>query len=253
MWTPEALATICGTFLLAGFVKGVIGLGLPAVSLALLTAAFGLAPAMALMLVPSFVTNIWQGLVGGHLRPLLARLWSLLALAAATTWLGAKILAGTDATALAALLGLLLALYALSNLLRWSLPPPGHREGWASPLVGAVVGVLNGMTGSFVVPGVLYLQALGFSRAELIQAMGILFTVSTVALAVALADHRLVSPDLGKLSAIGVLPALAGMVAGQRLGRRLSEKHFRLVFFLSLLVLGLVILIRQTLKLSASW
>ena len=139
MWTLEALATICGTFLLAGFVKGVIGLGLPAVSLALLTAAFGLAPAMALMLVPSFVTNIWQGLVGGHLRPLLARLWSLLALAAATTWLGAKVLAGTDATALAALLGLLLALYALSNLLRWSLPPPGHREGWASPLVGAVV------------------------------------------------------------------------------------------------------------------
>ena len=69
------LLIIFGTFLLAGTVKGVIGLGLPTVSLAILTVAFDLPQAMALLLVPSFVTNLWQAMVGGHARELIARLW----------------------------------------------------------------------------------------------------------------------------------------------------------------------------------
>ncbi len=62
MWTPETLAVVATAFLLAGFVKGVVGLGLPTVALALLTATLGLREAVALMLVPSFATNLWQGL-----------------------------------------------------------------------------------------------------------------------------------------------------------------------------------------------
>ena len=45
---------ILTTFLLAGLVKGVIGLGLPTVSLAILTVALDLPSAMVLLLVPSF-------------------------------------------------------------------------------------------------------------------------------------------------------------------------------------------------------
>ena len=55
-----------GVFIIAGTVKGVIGLGLPAISLALLTAAIDLPSAMSLMLVPSLITNIWQAVVGGE-------------------------------------------------------------------------------------------------------------------------------------------------------------------------------------------
>ncbi|MDP6830567.1 MAG: sulfite exporter TauE/SafE family protein, partial [Alphaproteobacteria bacterium] len=61
-----ALTAIGGTFLIAGGVKGVIGLGLPTVSLALLSVLFDLPSAMALLLVPSFITNLWQGVVGGN-------------------------------------------------------------------------------------------------------------------------------------------------------------------------------------------
>lgn len=57
---------IAATFLLAGSVKGVIGLGLPTVSLGLLAATLDLTTAMALLLIPSFVTNIWQAVVGGN-------------------------------------------------------------------------------------------------------------------------------------------------------------------------------------------
>ena len=65
MWTFEVVAIVCATFLFAGWVKGVVGLGLPTIALALLAATVGLKEAIALMLIPSMVTNLWQGLAGG--------------------------------------------------------------------------------------------------------------------------------------------------------------------------------------------
>ena len=73
MIDPTTLLIIGATFLLAGTVKGVIGLGLPTVSLALLTTTLGLQPAMALLLAPSLVTNLWQAVSGGQGRTILAR------------------------------------------------------------------------------------------------------------------------------------------------------------------------------------
>ncbi len=229
------------TFLLAGLVKGVIGLGVPTVSLAILTATLGLKPAMALLLFPSFVTNLWQGLVGGALVDILKRLWLLLAMVCVGTWFGVSVLAAADARTMSAVLGGVLAVYAGVNLLRAQVPSPGKAEVFVSPVIGAVNGVLTGMTGSFVVPGVPYLQALGLPRDVLVQAMGVLFTVSTVALALSLGDQRLLSMELGLTSLAAVIPALIGMVAGQRVRKRLSEAAFRKVFFCALLVLGIYI------------
>jgi uncharacterized membrane protein YfcA len=94
------------------------------------------------------------------------------------------------------------------------------------------------MTGSFVVPGVMFLQALGMSRHMLVQAMGMLFTGSTVALALALQGHGLLPAQLGLVSAAALLPAVAGMVLGQRIRRRFSEARFRQVFLIAILLLG---------------
>ena len=100
------------------------------------------------------------------------------------------------------------------------------------------------MTGSFVVPGVLFLQAMGLPRDMLIQAMGILFTASTLALAVALQGNGLLTIELGTVSSAALLPAIIGMVIGQRIRQRLSEEIFRKVFFVALLVLGAYIIVR---------
>ncbi len=108
--------------------------------------------------------------------------------------------------------------------------------------MGAINGVLTGMTGSFVVPGVMYLQALGLPRDMLIQAMGMLFTVSTLALAAALGGNGLLTAERGALSAAALLPAIIGMAAGRRIRRSLSEPQFRRLFFVSLLLLGAYIM-----------
>lgn len=241
---PDAsLLLILATFLLAGLVKGVIGLGLPTVSLAILTVALDLPTAMALLLVPSFVTNLWQALVGGDSRLVLRRTWPFLLLATVTVWFGAQTLKFVQLPTLAALLGILLVAYAGASLsgVRYTISEPQAK--WAGPLLGLVNGILTGMTGSFVVPGVMYLQALGFTRDALIQAMGMLFALSTLALALALQSNHLLTVEHGINSAIALLPAIAGMLLGQRIRRRISESLFRQLFFVSLLALGAYIIV----------
>jgi uncharacterized protein len=241
MTEPGILAAIAATFALAGLVKGVIGLGLPTVSLALLSATLGLPQAMALLLVPSFATNALQALSGGNARTILARIWPFLALATVTVWIGALALTRIDLDLLTALLGLLLVTYALVNLFGIRVAVPAAHEGWVGPLVGATNGVLTGMTGSFVVPGVMFLQAIGLPRDMLVQAMGMLFTLSTLALAIALGGSGLLTAELGAMSAVALLPALAGMAIGQQVRRRLSEQAFKRAFFVALLLLGFYI------------
>ena len=143
------------------------------------------------------------------------------------------------------MLGVLLCVYAGLNLHRPKVTDIRKAEAWLGPGAGAATGVLTGLTGSFVVPGVMYLQALAMPRDTLIQAMGVAFTVATVALAVALNDQQLISQELAMLSIAGVVPAVIGMVIGQRVRRWLSEEVFLRIFFASLAVLGIYITTRS--------
>jgi len=240
---PDATTIlILATFLIAGTVKGVIGLGLPTVSLALLTVAIDLPTAMALLLVPSFVTNLWQALTGGNARLILQRLWPFLLLATVTIWIGASALTRVNLSLLSALLGALLMAYAGASLGGLRLTVSSRQELWVGPLVGLVNGVLTGMTGSFVVPGVMFLQAIGLTREVLIQAMGMLFALSTLALAIALQRNALLTAEQGVLSFSALLPALLGMGFGRRIRRRISEQLFRKLFFIALFLLGIYII-----------
>jgi uncharacterized membrane protein YfcA len=119
---------------------------------------------------------------------------------------------------------------------------PQH-ERWLGPVVGAVNGVLTGLTGSFVVPGVMFLQSIGFSRDQLIQSMGILFTLSTLALGFGLHRNNLLTYELGIASSLGLLPAIIGMILGQYIRKQMSETAFRKLFFSALLVLGMYIVV----------
>jgi uncharacterized membrane protein YfcA len=236
------LLVVFAAFLIAGAVKGVIGLGLPTVSLALLTVGLDLPRAMALLLVPSFITNLWQSVVGGNAKLILRRLWPFFVMATVTVWIGVAALMRLNPSLLTALLGALLVTYSVVNLGGIRLTIPIRSETWVGPLIGSANGVLTGMTGSFVVPGVMFLQAIGLSKDVLIQAMGMLFAASTLALAAAMQQANLLTIKHSVLSVAAVLPAIVGMIAGQSLRQSLSEERFRTVFFIALLMLGAYII-----------
>jgi uncharacterized membrane protein YfcA len=105
-------------------------------------------------------------------------------------------------------------------------------------MVGVATGVLTAVTGVFVLPAVPYLHALGLEKEELVQAMGLSFTVSTLALAVMLAGHGAWEPANAGMSFLAQLPALVGLALGSRLRARLEPQVFRRCFLATLLLLG---------------
>lgn len=242
MFDGPTLIAIAATFVVGGTVKGVIGLGLPAVAVGLLTVVIGLPQAMALLLIPSFVTNLWQAFDGGNSRAVFARIWPFLLLATITVWPGTWALTRIDISLLSGLLGVLLVAYAALSFVGLRLSIPRSKETAVGVVIGAINGVLSGMTGAFNFPSVLYLQALGLPRDMLIQAMGMLFTLSTVALGLSLGAGSLLSWELGALSAAALIPSFAGLLAGRFVRRRLSESVFRRVFFVALALLGTYII-----------
>lgn len=235
---PAVLATICLTFLLGGIVKGAVGLGMATVTLAMLAVTLDLPTAMALLLIPTLVTNIWQALAGRNFKELLIRVWPFLVMAAVCIWFGGLALVSVNLSVLSALLGVVLVFYAVISLggFRFKLEP--GQEIWTGLLIGSLNGILTGMTGSLVVPGVMYLQALGLTKDRFVQAMGMLFTVSTLALGVVLGSNNFLTAQLGLISLAGLVPAIIGMVIGQRVRDMMSEQQFRRIFFVALLLLG---------------
>lgn len=228
-------------FVVAGFVKGVTGLGLPTVAMGLLTFLMTPAEAAALMILPSLLTNVWQAVAGPDLRALAARIWPMLAAIFIVSILSSGLIAANDGTLINAGLGFVLALYAAISLAGPNFHLSRKAEPVAGPLVGAATGVLTGATGIFVIPSGPYLASLGLSRDQLVQALGLSFTCSTLALGAGLVWHGAL--DAGSLpgSLLAVLPALIGVAAGGWLRQRVDQQRFRFWFFICLGLLGVQI------------
>lgn len=230
-------------FVLAGVVKGVTGMGLPTVAMGLLGGALSPVAAASMLFIPTFVTNAWQLLSGPSLGPIVRRLWPMM-LAVVVTLGSAALLVRVDRTWSRVALGVALVVYAVYALLAPAFRVPQRRERWLGPLVGALSGVVTGATGVFVMPAVPYLQSLGLQREELVQALGLAFTVSTISLTTGLVLHGAFGIQQLGLSALAVVPALLGMWLGQVIRQRISARLFRVCFLGFLLLLGLELVLR---------
>jgi uncharacterized membrane protein YfcA len=237
---PLLLVLVATVFMFGGFVKGVIGLGLPTITMGVLSVALPPAQAAALLVVPSLLTNVWQA--GGpgtaalakRLAPMLVALCAGIAIGAG--WLSAA----SEASSVRAsgALGAALVVYAASGLLRWRPHVTSPHEAWLGPLAGLATGLVTAATGVFVIPAVPYLQALGLARDELVRALGLAFLVATVALGLALRGHGALPLAMAAASLLAVAPALLGMAFGQALRRHIAPEPFRRLFLAALLALG---------------
>ncbi|WP_201862867.1 sulfite exporter TauE/SafE family protein [Microvirga soli] len=246
--SPWLILSIGLTFFLAGIVKGVTGMGLPTVAMGALGALMAPVTAATLLIVPSFVTNVWQLLSGPNFTALIRRLWPMMLGIVLGTVGGSFVLADGNTRWTTVGLGAALVVYAGFTLLARQLSVPARWETWASPLVGLTTGIVTGGTGVFVIPAVPYLQALGLRKDDLIQALGLSFTVSTIALAAGLGWRGAFQLDGLLLSSLAIVPALAGMWLGQVVRRKVSPETFRRWFLIGLLLLGAELVLKSVLQ-----
>jgi uncharacterized membrane protein YfcA len=242
---PTTLIGLTLIFVLAGFVKGTIGMGLPTVAIAFLTLLMPPAEAATILILPSFVTNVWQLAVGPQLVDLARRLWPLLVAATLATIAAGRWIGAVSNPATLTALGVAIVLYAIIGLAPVRLEVPARHEIWLGPLVGATTGVMTALTGVFVIPAVPYLQGLRLKPDGLVQALGLSFTLSTIALAIALADAGQFKLPTAGASVLALAASLSGMFIGQHIRARLQPKTFRLCFLIGLLLLGLHLTLRS--------
>lgn len=241
---PDQVVMIALTFVLAGMVKGVTGMGLPTVAMGILGSLISPVAAAAMLLLPSLVSNLFQFGGGGNTRMLLKRLWPMLLTVVIATLLASAWLTGGDTSRTQFALGLALTVYALWTLAGKRIAVSPQREKPLSLIVGFTTGLLTGGTGVFVMPAVPWIQSLGFEKDELVQALGISFTFSTLALAFGLWWHGALPVQSLSVSAFAIIPALIGQWAGTRIRRVISPVVFKRCFLFCLMGLGAEMILR---------
>lgn len=233
------LIQISFVFFAAGVVKGISGMGLPTLSMALLSLIMPPASAATVMLLPSLLTNIAQ-CMGPHWRMLTRRLWPLwLSLVLATTLCPLPGLGSANSQVHVALAGILVA-YGVWGLIKPNLPDPGRHASIAGAMAGTLSGLLTASTGVFVIPLVPYLQSLRLSKSELMQALGLSFTLATLALAARLSHVAAITWTVP--STVAIMGAFIGLWMGSALRGHLEQATFQRALYSVFILLGLLML-----------
>ena len=226
-------------FLLAGTVKGLVGLGLPTVTIALTSLVLPLTESIALITLPTIVTNVWQAAVGGRFRYILRRHWPLIVPLMITLYLTVWLIGQKGPNWASVVLGAVLVVYGAMGLARLRLRLSPDLEKPLSPVIGTVSGFIAGLVGVPVIPLMPYLQALEIRPAELVQTLGIVLCATSLTLTGSLIKFGLLDGPHALLSAAAMVPSMAGMWIGQRIRARLSIEQFRVAVFTALSLTGL--------------
>ena len=233
------LLLVGAVLVLAGFVKGLLGLGLPTVAIGILATRISPLQALTIIIVPAIVTNIWQTFAGPYLRDIVKRLWPLMAGVCVGIWLGAGLMTGVYAQYGTLLLGVLLVTYAAIGLGNIHFHVARAHEHVVGSGVGLITGFVSAFTGVQVIPSMPFLQAIGMEKDELVQALGVFFTVSTVALSYNLNEAGLMTRATLLPATVAMGAAFVGMFIGQLVRARLDADAFRRWFLIGILLLGL--------------
>lgn len=229
---------IAAVFLLAGFVKGTIGMGLPTVAMGLLATRMSPAHAFAIVILPAIITNIWQTFVGPYLRDIARRLWPLMIATCIGIWSAGSLMTGPYASYCTIVLGVLLVIYAILGLSKVHFSVAQQNEKWIGGIVGLITGVVAAATGVQTIPSMPFMQAIGMEKDELIQALGVFFTTATLAQAYNLTGAGLINMSIALPTTIAMVAAFAGMYLGQAVRTRMDANTFRRWFLIAMMLLG---------------
>lgn len=237
--STEAIAFVLGIFFIAGIVKGLVGIGLPTITLALTSFVLPLSDMIALIALPTVVTNLWQAAVGGHFKKIVRRQWPLILPMIVTLFLTMWLIGRTTPQWAFLVLATILVIYGGLGLLRIRLRIHADLEKPLAPVIGVVSGVVAGLIGVPVVPLMPYMQGLDVKPVELVQSLGVIVSIASLVLTAALLRYGLLDERHIVVSAIAVVPAVAGQTVGALIRQRLSIEQFRQVVFWALLLTGL--------------
>ena len=227
--TTFVIAWCALTMLVAGLVKGVVGIGLPLVSLPLLTLALPVPVAVALLPIPMLLSNIYQSFASGHLTYAVKRFWPLLLAMFVGTFLGANLLAEAALWILDAIAGATLLIFSFTMVRPTTLRLPVTADRLVGATAGFLGGMLGGVTGVFGPPILVFLGTLDLDKDRFVGCITTVYMISGLGLLSALLSVEVMRSEEILASAFATVPLFGGMLIGERLRGRIDERVFRSV------------------------
>ena len=220
-------------------------MGLPTISLLLLTLFLDLSTAISLIIIPSLITNLWQSIFGKFLRELISEFWLYFIVSGTFVFLGTIFFETLDQKITTFLLSIIIIFYSFLVLKGNVFKIEKSNLSLTKFIVFLSNGFLTGATGSLLLPGVFFFQSLQFEKRKLMQVLGIHFTVLTFFLGISkLYFISYLTLELSYFSIISCIAAFFGMFIGNIISSKIEEKIFKRVFLYSLIVIGFLILIK---------
>ena len=236
--TPTVMVLSALALFAGGAVKGLVGIGIPLVSLSLLSLFLPLADAVILLPVPIIVANVWQSIVTPHFVSAIRRFWPLVLAMLIGTVAGAHVLTTLDAASLNLLVGTLVVLFTLSSIMNPELRLPVRFERGVGVVAGAVGGFMGGISALFGPPIILYLTSLRLDRESFVGVISSIYLCSAVGLVIVFGSVGVMSQAQFVESAVASVPLMLGVWAGQRFRGGIREAVFRKLLLVVVLGVG---------------
>ena len=229
-------------FVLGGLVKGLLGIGLPLVVVPLLSLGEPAARAIAMVAVPVLLSNSWQAWDSGYSWAGVRRFMPLIEMLLITTLITVPMTLAMSDASLRRALAIVVIIAVAVNALPIKLNVPRSQERWWSAGVGALSGVMGGvssLTGPVIIA---YLVSLRLPREVFVGTISIIYLAGAIPLYGSMAAQGRFALHDVLLSALALLPMAVGLGMGKALRGKLSEAVFRRVLlgFLVVVALGLL-------------
>ena len=239
-----SFVAVGASFIVGGFVKGLLAFGLPLVMVPLLSLAFPLPTAVAIVVIPILVANVLQMGANRGLVDEAKRLWPMILAMTVCLVLSTHLLVELDETVIVLIAGSVVLAFAAIDLFGVTIKVPERHATAYSVLAGTVGGLVGGMTSFFGTPPLMYLHAMHYHKDRFVQAASLVLFAGGVTLTLMLAKLAVLGKEELILSAGGLIPLYVGMRLGQALRAKVDQALFRRLVLIGLLVVGVSMILR---------
>ena len=242
----EMILLAAGIMFFAGFVKGAVGFALPMVAVSGIGTLFPAAVAVAALMLPAMLTNIWQALRNGPRAAwasFMAFRWYVLGIVVIMGAV-APLVSILSTQALFVALGVGVTFFAGLQLAGWRPGPELGATRLATALSATVAGVFGGLAAVTGPAVVLYLLAREVPKVEMVRLQGVIFFLGLVMVIAVHGQTGVLNAATLPFSVLLVAPAFAGMAVGLMVQDRLAQESFRRLVLAVLVVAGLNLLRR---------
>jgi len=228
-----------GVYILAGLVKGTIGIGLPTTAVSLMAQVTDARSAVILVIIPMFVTNVWQVIRCGQVAWVVQKFWRLALTMTVGIGFFALFASAISVSFMTLALGLVVSLFAIVNLAKDIPALPEKFDSIAQIISGTSAGVIGGIAGVWSPPMMIYLASKKLSKEQFLSTVGLLLLLGSTALGLGYLQAGIMSIESSGLSAILVIPAMIGFVFGEKIRELMSGDGFHRAVLIFFLLMGL--------------